>query len=162
VLDDVSLTSRDEIVGLLGARAQISLLRIVSAHFPSSASELSCQPVDVRRWVAMVFRASRCFPAHRARNVELGLRQNGDKTKRKARVESDRFIDSTFESAFRRNFPVHASARCFARRLSCIQYSLDGRAFSALDVLTAETLRTTSRLWVEDACDQASHGHPQH
>ena len=136
-----------------------SLLRIVSGLIFPSGGEVSYLGQPVRGpvdGVAMVFQSFALFPWLTVlANVELGLQGKTGRQGRSppARVESDRphrprrFRVRLPEGTFRRHAP--------ARRLCAgagrpSQYSPDGRAFSALDVLTAETLRTDLLdLWVE-------------
>src|SRR5271157_3778628 len=162
VLDNVSLTLKgDEIVGLLGRSGcgKSSLLRIVSGLIFPSSGEVSylgqpvAGPVD---GVAMVFQSFALFPWLTVlANVELGLRAK-QVTKDEARRRALKAIDliglDGFESAFPKELSGGMRQRVgFARALVVHpNILLMDEPFSALDVLTAETLRTDLLdLWVE-------------
>jgi NitT/TauT family transport system ATP-binding protein len=162
VLDDVSLILKeDEIVGLLGRSGcgKSSLLRIVSGLIFPSGGEVSYLgqpvggPVD---GVAMVFQSFALFPWLTVlANVELGLRAkqvSKDEARRRALKAIDLIGLDGFESAFPKELSGGMRQRVgFARALVVHpNILLMDEPFSALDVLTAETLRTDLLdLWVE-------------
>src|SRR5271165_931868 len=162
VLEDVSLTLKgDEIVGLLGRSGcgKSSLLRIVSGLVFPSSGEVSYlgQPVDGPvDGVAMVFQSFALFPWLTVlANVELGLRAKRvtkDEARRRALQAIDLIGLDGFESAFPKELSGGMRQRVgFARALVVHpNILLMDEPFSALDVLTAETLRTDLLdLWVE-------------
>jgi NitT/TauT family transport system ATP-binding protein len=162
VLDHVSLDlNEDEIVGLLGRSGcgKSSLLRIVAGLVRPAGGEVRylgqpvAGPVD---GVAMVFQSFALFPwLSVLANVELGLRVK--KTPREdARRRALKAIDliglDGYESAFPKELSGGMRQRVgFARALVVHpNILLMDEPFSALDVLTAETLRTDLLdLWVE-------------
>jgi NitT/TauT family transport system ATP-binding protein len=162
VLDDVSITLNEgEIVGLLGRSGcgKSSLLRIVSGLNRPSGGEVAYRgekvdgPVD---GVAMVFQSFALFPWLTVlANVELGLRAKGV-PEAEARKRALKAIDiiglDGFESAYPKEISGGMRQRVgFARALVVApSILLMDEPFSALDVLTAETLRTDLLdLWVE-------------
>lgn len=162
VLDGVSLTLKEgEIVGLLGRSGcgKSSLLRIVSGLVFPSSGELSYLGQPVRGpvdGVAMVFQSFALFPWLTVlANVELGLRakQTGkEEARRRALKAIDLIGLDGFESAFPKELSGGMRQRVgFARALVVHpNILLMDEPFSALDVLTAETLRTDLLdLWVE-------------
>ncbi|MGH6800100.1 MAG: nitrate/sulfonate/bicarbonate ABC transporter ATP-binding protein, partial [Methylocella sp.] len=162
VLDDVSLDLKEgEIVGLLGRSGcgKSSLLRIVSGLIFPSGGEVSYLgqkvegPVD---GVAMVFQSFALFPWLTVlANVELGLRAKQiarDEARQRALKAIDLIGLDGFESAFPKELSGGMRQRVgFARALVVHpNILLMDEPFSALDVLTAETLRTDLLdLWVE-------------
>src|SRR5437660_4741630 len=162
VLDDVSLDLKeDEIVGLLGRSGcgKSSLLRIVSGLIFPSGGEVSYLGQPVRGpvdGVAMVFQSFALFPWLTVlANVELGLRAK-QIAKDEARGRALKAIDliglDGFESAFPKELSGGMRQRVgFARALVVNPEILFmDEPFSALDVLTAETLRTDFiDLWIE-------------
>jgi NitT/TauT family transport system ATP-binding protein len=162
VLDNVSMTlSEGEIVGLLGRSGcgKSSLLRIVSGlATPLSGEVVYCGekidgPVD---GVAMVFQSFALFPWLTVlANVELGLRAKGV-DEAQARKRALQAIDIIGLDGFENAYPKEISGGMrqrvgFARALVVApNILLMDEPFSALDVLTAETLRTDLLdLWVE-------------
>jgi len=162
VLDHVSLTlNAGEIVGLLGRSGcgKSSLLRIVSGLNRPSGGEVRYQgekvtgPVD---GVAMVFQSFALFPWLTVlANVELGLRAKGA-PREEARKSALQAIDIIGLDGFENAYPKEISGGMrqrvgFARALVVSpSLLLMDEPFSALDVLTAETLRTDLLdLWVE-------------
>jgi NitT/TauT family transport system ATP-binding protein len=162
VLDHISLTLKEgEIVGLLGRSGcgKSSLLRIVSGLNRPSGGEVRYRgekvtgPVD---GVAMVFQSFALFPWLTVlANVELGLRAKGA-PREEARKRALQAIDiiglDGFESAYPKEISGGMRQRVgFARALVVApSILLMDEPFSALDVLTAETLRTDLLdLWVE-------------
>src|ERR1019366_8751844 len=162
VLDDVSLTLKeDEIAGLLGRSGcgKSSLLRIVSGLIFPSSGEVRYLGQPVRGPVdgaAMVFQSFALFPWLTVlANVELGLRakQIGrDDARRRALKAIDLIGLDGFESAFPKELSGGMRQRVGFARALVVQPNilLMDEPFSALDVLTAETLRTDLLdLWVE-------------
>jgi NitT/TauT family transport system ATP-binding protein len=162
VLENVSLTLKeDEIVGLLGRSGcgKSSLLRIVSGLIKPASGELKYldHPVDGPvDGVAMVFQSFALFPwLSVLANVEIGLRARKvprDEARRRALKAIDLIGLDGFESAFPKELSGGMRQRVgFARALVVHpNILLMDEPFSALDVLTAETLRTDLLdLWVE-------------
>jgi NitT/TauT family transport system ATP-binding protein len=162
VLDNVSLALyENEIVGLLGRSGcgKSSLLRIVSGLARAADGEVNYLgkpvngPVD---GVAMVFQSFALFPwLSVLSNVELGLRAKKiprEDARRRALKAIDLIGLDGFESAFPKELSGGMRQRVgFARALVVHpNILLMDEPFSALDVLTAETLRTDLLdLWVE-------------
>ncbi|MBO0732936.1 MAG: nitrate/sulfonate/bicarbonate ABC transporter ATP-binding protein [Methylocapsa sp.] len=162
VLDNISLDLKgNEIAGLLGRSGcgKSSLLRIVSGLIEPSAGEVRYLGQPVRgpvEGIAMVFQSFALFPWLTVlANVELGLRAK-QIAKEEARKRALKAIDliglDGFESAFPKELSGGMRQRVgFARALVVHPNILVmDEPFSALDVLTAETLRTDLLdLWVE-------------
>lgn len=162
VLDDVSLKlNPDEIVGLLGrsGSGKSTLLRIVAGLAHPAEGDVTYLgrpvegPVD---GVAMVFQSFALFPwLSVLSNVELGLRARKvprEEARRRALKAIDLIGLDGFESAFPKELSGGMRQRVgFARALVVHpNILLMDEPFSALDVLTAETLRTDLLdLWVE-------------
>ena len=162
VLDHVSLKLKPgEIVGLLGRSGcgKSSLLRIVAGlSFPAEGKVTYADapvtgPVD---GVAMVFQSFALFPWLTVlANVEIGLRSKGvpeDEARQRALKAIDLIGLDGYESAFPKELSGGMRQRVgFARALVVNpKILLMDEPFSALDVLTAETLRTDLLdLWVE-------------
>jgi NitT/TauT family transport system ATP-binding protein len=162
VLDDVSLQLKEgEIVGLLGRSGcgKSSLLRIVSGLVSPASGEVIYQGQPVRgpvEGVAMVFQSFALFPWLTVlANVELGLRAkrtSRDEARRRALKAIDLIGLDGFESAFPKELSGGMRQRVGFARALVVHPSilLMDEPFSALDVLTAETLRTDLLdLWVE-------------
>ena len=162
VLDDVSITLNEgEIVGLLGRSGcgKSSLLRIVSGLVRPSDGDVTFlgQPVTgPAAGVAMVFQSFALFPWMSVLgNVELGLKVQGvsDAEARRRALEAIDLIGlDGFESAYPKELSGGMRQRVgFARALVVNpKILLMDEPFSALDVLTAETLRTDLLdLWCE-------------
>ncbi len=162
VLDKISLTlSEAEIVGLLGRSGcgKSTLLRIVSGLNRPSSGEVAYRgekvsgPVD---GVAMVFQSFALFPWLTVlANVELGLRAKGvpePEARRRALQAIDIIGLDGFENAYPKEISGGMRQRVGFARALVVSPSilLMDEPFSALDVLTAETLRTDLLdLWVE-------------
>ncbi len=162
VLDKISLTlSGGEIVGLLGRSGcgKSTLLRIVSGLNRPSGGEVIYRGEKVHgpvEGVAMVFQSFALFPWLTVlANVELGLRAKGvpeAEARRRALQAIDIIGLDGFENAYPKEISGGMRQRVgFARALVVApSILLMDEPFSALDVLTAETLRTDLLdLWVE-------------
>jgi len=154
VLDDVNLTLHEgEIVGLLGrsGSGKSTLLRIIAGLIQASSGEVNyCgQPLTgPAAGVAMVFQTFALFPWLTVlQNVEAGLEALGVEPKerrRRALAAIDLIGLDGFENAYPRELSGGMRQRVgFARGLVVNPtLLLMDEPFSALDVLTAETLRT--------------------
>lgn len=162
VLDDVSLTIKEgEIVGLLGrsGSGKSTLLRIISglnAPFGGDVSWYGKKVEGPEKGISMVFQTFALFPWLTVRqNVEIGLEAMGiDAVERRKRAEQaiDLIGLGGFESAYPKELSGGMRQRVgFARALVVHpNLMLMDEPFSALDVLTAETLRTDIiDLWME-------------
>ncbi len=162
VLDDVNLTiQQGEIVGLLGrsGSGKSTLLRIVSGLLQPTSGEVTWRgakltgPAD---GVAMVFQSFALFPWLTVQeNVELGLEALGvARAEREKRAEEaiDLIGLGGFESAYPKELSGGMRQRVGLARALVVHPDLllMDEPFSALDVLTAETLRTDLvDLWSE-------------
>jgi NitT/TauT family transport system ATP-binding protein len=162
VLDDVNLTlSEGEIVGLLGrsGSGKSTLLRIVAGLLEPTAGTVTWRgrkltgPAD---GVAMVFQSFALFPWLTVQeNVELGLEALGiARAEREKRAEEaiDLIGLGGFESAYPKELSGGMRQRVGLARALVVHPDLllMDEPFSALDVLTAETLRTDLiDLWTE-------------
>jgi NitT/TauT family transport system ATP-binding protein len=162
VLDDVNLTLQfGEIVGLLGrsGSGKSTLLRIVSGLLQPSAGEVLWRGQAVRGpapGIAMVFQSFALFPWLTVQeNVELGLEAQGvPRAERKRRAEEaiDLIGLGGYESAYPKELSGGMRQRVGLARALVVHPDLllMDEPFSALDVLTAETLRTDLiDLWME-------------
>ncbi len=162
VLDDVNFTLKEgEIVGLLGksGSGKSTLLRVIAGLIQPSAGEVtfSGKPkADAGFTISMVFQTFALFPWLTVlQNVELGLEALGvpDKEMRKRALEAIDLIGlDGYESAYPRELSGGMKQRVgFARALVVNPtILLMDEPFSALDVLTAETLKTDLlELWME-------------
>jgi NitT/TauT family transport system ATP-binding protein len=162
VLENVDLTIRSgEIVGLLGrsGSGKSTLLRIIAGLIAPSNGEAKCRGEQISgppNGIAMVFQSFALFPWLTVlQNVELGLEALGvDAAERRKRALAaiDLIGLDGFESAFPKELSGGMRQRVgFARALVVHpDLLLMDEPFSALDVLTAETLRTDLLdLWVE-------------
>jgi NitT/TauT family transport system ATP-binding protein len=162
VLDKVNLTIRSgEIIGLLGrsGSGKSTLLRIIAGLISPSAGHVSCRGETVNgppQDVAMVFQSFALFPWLTVlENVEFGLEAKGvDRAERRRRALAaiDLIGLDGFESAYPKELSGGGRQRVgFARALVVDpDVLLMDEPFSALDVLTAETLRTDIiDLWTE-------------
>jgi NitT/TauT family transport system ATP-binding protein len=162
VLDDVNLTLRPgEIVGLLGrsGSGKSTLLRLIAGLDEPSGGVVNYlgHPVSgPASGIAMVFQSFALFPWLTVlENVQLGLEAQGIPAA-EMRKRSLQAIDliglDGFESAYPRELSGGMRQRVgFARALVVHpNVILMDEPFSALDVLTAETLRTDFlELWGE-------------
>jgi NitT/TauT family transport system ATP-binding protein len=162
VLDNVQLTLRSgEIVALLGrsGSGKSTLLRIVSGLLKPTSGEVIWRgaplagPAD---GVAMVFQSFALFPWLTVQeNVEIGLEAIGvARAERERRAEDaiDLIGLGGFESAYPKELSGGMRQRVGLARALVVHPDLllMDEPFSALDVLTAETLRTDLiDLWAE-------------
>lgn len=162
VLDNVDLTLREgEIVGLLGrsGSGKSTLLRIMAGLIEPSGgtARFLGQPVDgPAEGIAMVFQTFALFPWLTVlQNVQLGLDAlhiAADEAHKRALEAIDLVGLDGFESAYPKELSGGMRQRVgFARALVVHpDLLLMDEPFSALDVLTAETLRTDLLdLWSE-------------
>jgi NitT/TauT family transport system ATP-binding protein len=162
VLENVDLTIRaGEIVGLLGrsGSGKSTLLRIIAGLIAPSSGNASCRGEAIQgppNGVAMVFQSFALFPWLTVlQNVELGLEAlgiDGNERRTRAIAAIDLIGLDGFESAYPKELSGGMRQRVgFARALVVHpDLLLMDEPFSALDVLTAETLRTDLvDLWIE-------------
>ncbi len=154
ILDDVNLTlGAGEIVGLLGrsGSGKSTLLRIIAGLITPSAGEVDYldKPLDgPAKGIAMVFQTFALFPWLTVlQNVEAGLEALGvaaAERRKRALAAIDLIGLDGFENAYPRELSGGMRQRVgFARALVVDPtLLLMDEPFSALDVLTAETLRT--------------------
>ena len=162
VLDGINLQLREgEIVGLLGrsGSGKSTLLRIIAGLARPRGGDVTWQgqPIDgPPKGVAMVFQSFALFPWLTVlENVEIGLEPLGVPPAER-RQRSLQAIDLIGLDGFENAYPKELSGGMrqrvgFARGLVVHpQLLLMDEPFSALDVLTAETLRTDLvDLWME-------------
>src|SRR6201990_600210 len=162
VLDDANLALREgEIVGLLGrsGSGKSTLLRIIARLIEPTGGEVTYmgKPLDgPAKGVAMVFQTFALFPWLTVlQNVEAGLEAQGvgaSERRTRALAAIDLIGLDGFENAYPRELSGGMRQRVgFARALVVDPtLLLMDEPFSALDVLTAETLRTDLLdLWSE-------------
>ncbi len=162
VLDDVNLTlASGEIVGLLGrsGSGKSTLLRIVSGLLRPTSGDVRWQGTPVTgpvQGVAMVFQSFALFPWLTVQqNVELGLEAQGvARAERENRAEDaiDLIGLGGYENAYPKELSGGMRQRVGLARALVVHPDLllMDEPFSALDVLTAETLRTDLiDLWSE-------------
>jgi NitT/TauT family transport system ATP-binding protein len=154
VLDGIELKLVEgQIVGLLGrtGSGKSTLLRSIAGLMPASAGSITYlgQPVlGPAPGIAMVFQSFALFPWLTVlENVQLGLEALGlpdAETRRRALAAIDLIGLDGYESAYPRELSGGMRQRVgFARALVVHpNILLMDEPFSALDVLTAETLRT--------------------
>ena len=154
VLEDVNLTLREgEIVGLLGrsGSGKSTLLRIIAGLIEPTGGQVNYLKEPLRgpaKGVAMVFQTFALFPWLTVlQNVEAGLEAQGVQSKvrrERALAAIDLIGLDGFENAYPRELSGGMRQRVgFARALVVDPtLLLMDEPFSALDVLTAENLRT--------------------
>ncbi len=162
VLDDVELTlASGEIVGLLGrsGSGKSTLLRIVSGLLTPTSGEVLWRGQPLRGpapGVAMVFQSFALFPWLTVQaNVELGLEAKGIHRAERERL-AEEAIDliglGGYENAYPKELSGGMRQRVGLARALVVHPDLllMDEPFSALDVLTAENLRTDLiELWSE-------------
>jgi NitT/TauT family transport system ATP-binding protein len=162
VLDNVDVAIKSgEIVGLLGrsGSGKSTLLRIVAGLLRPTAGEVVWRGAPLMgpaKGVAMVFQSFALFPWLTVQeNVELGLEAQGV-----ARVEREKRAEDAidliglggYESAYPKEMSGGMRQRVGLARALVVHPDLllMDEPFSALDVLTAETLRTDLiDLWMD-------------
>lgn len=162
VLDNVALSMKEgEIVGLLGksGSGKSTLLRIIAGLITPTSGSVKYNGEQVKKDaldIAMVFQTFALFPWLTVlQNVELGLEALGvpEKEMRRRALEAIDLIGlDGYESAYPRELSGGMKQRVgFARALVVNPaILLMDEPFSALDVLTAETLKTDFLdLWME-------------
>ncbi len=154
VLEDVSLTVQPgEIVGLLGrsGSGKSTLLRLIAGLSKPAGGEVRYLGTPVRgpaEGIAMVFQSFALFPWLTVyENVALGLealKVPRDEIRRRSLAAIDLIGLDGFESAYPRELSGGMRQRVGFARALVVQPNLllMDEPFSALDVLTAETLRT--------------------
>ncbi|MBQ1498615.1 MAG: nitrate/sulfonate/bicarbonate ABC transporter ATP-binding protein [Sphingomonas sp.] len=157
VLDDVHLTlGEGEIVGLLGrsGSGKSTLLRSIAGLIQPTSGEVRFAHADTR--VSMVFQTFALFPWLTVlQNVEVGLEAQGvaaEERRRRALKAIDLIGLDGFESAYPKELSGGMRQRVGLARALVVDPDilLMDEPFSALDVLTAETLRTDLLdLWSE-------------
>ncbi|EZP53866.1 ABC transporter ATP-binding protein [Sphingomonas sp. RIT328] len=168
ILDDVALEVREgEVVGLLGrsGSGKSTLLRSIAGLVEPSRGELRFVPdaAGKPRSVAMVFQSFALMPWLTVlQNVELGLEAQhvpADERRRRAIAAIDLIGLDGFENAFPKELSGGMRQRVGLARALVVEPSLllMDEPFSALDVLTAETLRSDLiELWGEGQLGIAS------
>jgi NitT/TauT family transport system ATP-binding protein len=162
VLDNVDLTLRpNEIVGLLGrsGSGKSTLLRTIAGLIRPTEGTVEVHDMagdDSAHGVAMVFQSFALFPWLTVQqNVELGLEAQGvrpEERRKRALAAIDLIGLDGFENAYPKELSGGMRQRVGLARALVVQPSvlLMDEPFSALDVLTAETLRTDLLdLWCE-------------
>jgi NitT/TauT family transport system ATP-binding protein len=162
VLEKVDLSIRaGEIVGLLGrsGSGKSTLLRIIAGLVSPSSGDAKCRGEVIAgppNGVAMVFQSFALFPWLTVlQNVELGLEALAvprGEARRRALAAIDLIGLDGFESAYPKELSGGMRQRVGFARALVVQPKLllMDEPFSALDVLTAETLRTDFLdLWCE-------------
>src|SRR5579864_9227757 len=162
VLDHVDLTLKpNEIVGLLGrsGSGKSTLLRAISGLLRPTEGTVTVRDIpgdDTAHGVAMVFQSFALFPWLTVQqNVELGLEAQGvapDERRKRALAAIDLIGLDGFENAYPKELSGGMRQRVGLARALVVNPSilLMDEPFSALDVLTAETLRTDLLdLWCE-------------
>ena len=161
VLDDVSLTlHEDEVVGLLGrsGSGKSTLLRSIAGLIRPDEGRVHFAdvPDGPAHTISMVFQTFALFPWLTVlQNVELGLeaqRVPADERRTRALAAIDLIGLDGFENAYPKELSGGMRQRVGLARAIVVNPSLllMDEPFSALDVLTAETLRTDLLdLWAE-------------
>ncbi|WP_293940554.1 nitrate/sulfonate/bicarbonate ABC transporter ATP-binding protein [Sphingomonas sp.] len=161
VLDDVNLTlMENEIVGLLGrsGSGKSTLLRSIAGLIRPRKGKVRFEPDESGRppTVSMVFQTFALFPWLTVlQNVELGLEAQkvpSDQRRTRALAAIDLIGLDGFENAYPKELSGGMRQRVGLARAIVVNPSLllMDEPFSALDVLTAETLRSDLLdLWSE-------------
>jgi NitT/TauT family transport system ATP-binding protein len=162
VLEDVDLKLRsNEIVALLGRSGcgKSTLLRIIAGLMPPTSGTVKIGGADVQgpaSQVAMVFQSFALFPWLTVlENVEIGLeaqRVEPNARRKRALAAIDLIGLDGYEIAYPKELSGGMRQRVGLARALVVhpQVLLMDEPFSALDVLTAETLRTDLLdLWCE-------------
>jgi NitT/TauT family transport system ATP-binding protein len=162
VLEDVNLKLKpNEIVGLLGrsGSGKSTLLRSIAGLITPTGGTIDVRDIvgdDTAHGVAMVFQSFALFPWLTVqKNVELGLeaqRVPADERRKRTLAAIDLIGLDGFENAYPKELSGGMRQRVGLARALVVQPSvlLMDEPFSALDVLTAETLRTDLLdLWSE-------------
>ncbi|MBA3811615.1 MAG: nitrate/sulfonate/bicarbonate ABC transporter ATP-binding protein [Caulobacteraceae bacterium] len=162
VLEDVNLTlNPGEIVGLLGrsGSGKSTLLRSIAGLITPTGGSIAISEASrqgAARGVSMVFQSFALFPWLTVlKNVELGLEAQGvpaDIRRKRTLAAIDLIGLDGFENAYPKELSGGMRQRVGLARALVVQPSilLMDEPFSALDVLTAETLRTDLLdLWSE-------------
>ena len=162
VLEDVNLTLRDnEIVALLGRSGcgKSTLLRIIAGLMPPTSGKVMIGGAPVTgpaSEVAMVFQSFALFPWLTVlENVEIGLEAQGiapEERRKRAVAAIDLIGLDGYEIAYPKELSGGMRQRVGLARALVVhpKVLLMDEPFSALDVLTAETLRTDLLdLWCE-------------
>lgn len=162
VLDDINLTLyEDEIVCLLGrsGSGKSTLLRCISGLIKPTEGNITIEEKTEKKFredIAMVFQSFALFPWLTVlENVEIGLRAQNIKLveyRRRALAAIDLIGLDGYESAYPRELSGGMQQRVGLARAVVVkpQLLLMDEPFSALDVLTAEILRTDLLdLWIE-------------
>src|SRR6201988_1040557 len=162
VLADISLTLKpNEIVALLGRSGcgKSTLLRIIAGLMPATSGSVTIagRPVGgPAEQVAMVFQTFALFPWLTVlENVEIGLEAQGmapQERHKRALAAIDLIGLDGYESAYPKELSGGMRQRVGLARALVVhpKVLLMDEPFSALDVLTAETLRTDLLdLWCE-------------
>src|SRR4029453_15695907 len=154
VLDDVNLTLKEgEIVGLLGrsGSGKSTLLRLIAGLARPQGGNLTYMGAPIEgpaQGVAMVFQGFALFPWMTVlENVQLGLEALGlpeAEIRRRALAAIDLIGLDGYESAYPRELSGGMRQRVGFARAVVVHPNvlLMDEPFSALDVLTAENLRT--------------------
>lgn len=162
VLENINLNLKEgEIVALLGksGSGKSTLLRIIAGLVPPSEGKVvfnNPSQADDSHGIAMVFQTFALFPWLTVlENVELGLqalRVPEKERRRRALAAIDLIGLDGYESAYPRELSGGMKQRVGFARAIVVNPTLllMDEAFSALDVLTAETLKTDFiELWTE-------------
>ena len=162
VLDDVDLTLNEgEIVALLGrsGSGKSTLLRIVAGLLKPTSGEVKWRGKDLKgpaEGVAMVFQSFALFPWLTVQeNVQIGLEALGvgrDDREERSEEAIDLIGLGGYDTAYPKELSGGMRQRVGLARALVVHPDLllMDKPFSALDVLTAETLRTDLiDLWME-------------
>lgn len=159
VLDDINLTIyENEIVSLLGrsGSGKSTLLRLISGLTQPTEGSISLGTKNKTLPLAMVFQSFALFPWLTVlENVEIGLEAKGiqsAKRREKALVAIDLIGLDGYENAYPRELSGGMRQRVALARALVVKPALllMDEPFSALDILTAEILRTDLLdLWIE-------------